>query len=111
VTHVSTVCIHRDIDVPSGDLHDIVEKLSELSERECRADDVHPVDDQALEYSATVDVFDVPGGRVLVRWTASLPVPDGRTDAVKALRDAVFRDFVDELRRQVDGAAGIGWAS
>ena len=86
VTHVSTVCIHRDIDVPSGDLHDIVEKLSELSERECRADGVYPVDDQALEYSATVDVFDVPGGRVLVRWTASLPVPDGRTDAVKALR-------------------------
>jgi hypothetical protein len=27
------------------------------------------------------------------------------------LRDAVFRDFVDELRRQVDGAAGIEWAS
>ena len=91
---MSTVCVRRDINVPSGDLRAIVEKLSELSVRECGAGSVLPADGPALDYSATIDVFDTD-----------------RPDVVTTLRDAVFRDFVDELQRQVRGDSWIDRAS
>lgn len=108
---MSTVCVRRDINVPSGDLRAIVEKLSELSVRECGAGSVLPADDPALDYSATIDVFDTAAGRVLVRWTATFSVANHRPDVVTSLRNAVFRDFVDELQRQVRGDSWIGRAS
>jgi hypothetical protein len=108
---MSTVCVRRDIDVPSGDLRAIVEKLSELSNRECRVCGVLPADSPALDYSATIDVFDTAAGRVLVRWTATFSVANHGADVVTTLRDAVFRDFVDELQRQVRGDSWIGRAS
>jgi hypothetical protein len=108
---MSTVCVRRDIAVPSGDLRAIVEKLSDLSDRECRACGVLPADGPPLDYSASIDVFDTTAGRVLVRWTATFSVANHRTDVVTTLRDAVFRDFVDELGRQVRGDSSIGRAS
>jgi len=98
---MSTVCVRRDIDVPSGDLPAIVEQLSELSYREFRVG-APPDGDWTLDYTAAMDVFDVgKDGRVVVTWTATIRVLDTRTDVVQTLRDAVFRDFIDQLRREV----------
>ncbi len=91
--------------MPSGDLATIIEKLSALSDRDHRV--AGPaIDAVAIDYRATMDVFDVPdGGRVLVVWTGTFPVPDTRiegwADIVAALRDAVFDDFVGELSSRV----------
>jgi hypothetical protein len=85
--------------VSAGDLPAIVEQLCELSDRECRTASGLPVDCPVRDYTATIDVFDVDPARVLVTWTATFPVTDLRTEVVQAMRDAVFRDFVDELRR------------
>ena len=108
---MSTVCVRRDIDVPSGDLPTIVEQLSELSDREFQVA-ARPDGDRTLDYTAAIDVFDVgKDGHVVVTWTATIRVPDTRTDVVQALRDAVFRDFIDQLRREVCGEQRIERAS
>ncbi|WP_319452267.1 MULTISPECIES: hypothetical protein [unclassified Mycobacterium] len=99
------VCVHRDIEVLASDLPAIVEQLCQLSDRECRTAGGPVVDCPMRGYTATMDVFDVDTERVLVTWTATFPVPDLRTELVQAMRDAVFRDFVDELRRTGCAAA------
>jgi hypothetical protein len=108
---MSKVCVRRDIEVPASDLPAIVELLCELSDRERRTADLPPIDCRVRDYTATIDVFDVATARVLVVWKATFPVTDVRTEVVKAMRDAVFRDFVDDLRRQVRRDAGLERAS
>jgi hypothetical protein len=96
---MSAVRVRRDIEVPATELGAIVELLCELSDRECRTAGGPPIDCPVCDYTATIDVFDVATARVLVTWKATFPVTDLRTEVVQAMRDAVFRDFVDELRR------------
>jgi len=108
---ISKVCVRRDIEVPASDLPAIIELLCELSDRECRTAGGPSIDCPVRDYTATVDVFDIATARVLVTWEATFPVTDVRTEVVQAMRDAVFRDFVDELRRQVRRDAGFERAS
>ncbi len=106
----STVTAGQMFHVDSGSLHHIENIGTCTTSRKFDLDAAGrrraPVTTR-LEYSATVDVFDVPGGRVLVRWMASsgAPWPDRCREGV---RDAVFRDFVDECVARWT-SRGIGW--
>jgi hypothetical protein len=83
----------------------IVESLAELSRRD------RPRAAGGIDYTAQIEVFDViETGRVLVVWTATFPVPDGRMATAEVLGHAVFRDFVDQLRHEllVDSTSGVG---
>ena len=95
-----TLWVRRDIDVPATDLPAIAERLAELSDRERRRS--RPRTPTAVNYTAAIDLFDgISHGHTTVRWTATFDVPDTTASTVDALRDAVFADFTDQLRRQV----------
>lgn len=98
-----TIRCRREIDVPAADDATIAEHLARLGDAERSHDGLAP--DTEIEYSATLEVSDVVGtGRVLVVWTATFCVPDAPCDVIRAHRDAVFADAVDELRRRYAGA-------
>ena len=106
------MCCRKELDVPSGELPTMIERLVELSERVDRPAATRACDGVALDYTASIEVFDViESGRSLVIWTATFVVPEQCTDAAEFLRDRVFRDFLDELRLQVCRDAGIVRAS
>lgn len=86
---MSTFCVHREFEVPADDLTTIVTALAAF---------VGPLGDVVgppLDYTATFEVFDRPGGGVLVHWTATCERPSGVP--LEALRDSMFRDSLAEL--------------
>lgn len=98
-----TIRCRREIDVPAADDATIVEHLARLCDAERLPVVLAP--GTAIEYTATLEVSDVVGaGRALVVWTATFCVPDASCDVIRAHRDAVFADAVDELRRRYAGA-------
>ena len=106
------MCCRKELDVPSGELPTMIERLVELSERADRPAATHACDGVVLDYTAAVEVFDViETGRSLVIWTATFVVPEQYADAAEYLRDRVFGDSLDELRLQVCRDAGIELAS
>lgn len=88
----------RELDVPPGDMPEVIDRLCELSDRECRAHQT-PLAGAVLDYTATLEVFDVVHtGRILAVWTAALTTPRPDVETVGAYRDAAFADFLDQLR-------------
>lgn len=104
-----TMCWRRELDIPSGGMPTIVASLSELSERD-RPWPVRPgLTGESLDYTAAIEVFDVIAtGRVLVVWTATFPVPDGRLATAEMVGRAVFRDFIGQLRDELLVDANLG---
>jgi hypothetical protein len=103
---MSRVCVRRDIDLPAGDLTDIVGRLSELS-RCIRPENRLPVD-TGVDYTAGIEVYDVvETGRVLVVWTVSFCAPDLRKCVAKLLEHTVFRDSIEQLSRELWGTPQI----
>lgn len=104
-----TMCWRRELDMPSGGMPTIVKSLSELSDRG-RPWPVSPgMTVETLDYTAAIEVFDVIAtGRVLVVWTATFPVPDGRLATAEILGHTVFRDFVGQLRYELLADANLG---
>jgi hypothetical protein len=107
-----SICLHRELDVPSGGMPEIIESLSELSQRDPAWSTGPGLDATAFDYTAAIEVFDVvQTGRVLVVWTATFPVPDHRMAIAEMLGHAVFRDFVEQLRHEVLAGATSGASS
>lgn len=103
------ICWRRELDVPSGGMPTIVESLTELSHHDRPWVPGPGLDGAAFDYTAAIEVFDVIAtGRVLVVWTATFAVPDGRMDTAEILGHAVFRDFVEELRHELLAGASAG---
>ncbi|SEH54073.1 hypothetical protein SAMN04489835_1189 [Mycolicibacterium rutilum] len=91
----------REIDVPSGHMSTVVDKLCELSESERRAAKHRLRPGTALDYTASLRVFDVAAtGRVLAVWIGTLHVSSLDDATLLAYRDAAFADFVDQMRRE-----------
>jgi len=107
-----TMCCRREFDVPYGELPTVIERLVKLSEQARHPAAAQACDGMVLDYTAAIELFDVvETGRLLVIWTATFVVPEDPTEVGEFLRDAVFRDFVDDLRRQVRRDAGLERAS
>jgi hypothetical protein len=106
---MSSICWRREIDVPSGAMSSIIESLSELSRRDRSRSVGQQPDGATVDYTAAIEVFDViETGRVLVVWTATFSVPDGRMSTAEALGHKVFHDFVEQLRHEVLAGAHSG---
>lgn len=104
-----TMSWRRELDIPSGGMPTIVASLSELSERECAGAQGLGLDGETFDYTAAIEVFDVIAtSRVLVVWTATFPVPDGRLATAEMVGHAVFRDFIGQLRYELLADANLG---
>jgi hypothetical protein len=106
---VAKVCCRRVFDVPAGDMPTVIEKLAELSDRERRTTTGLIARGSVIDYTAAIEVFDVADtGRSMVSWTATFPVPHDQPQIVEEAQNAVFRDFVDELSRQLFPVVAVG---
>jgi hypothetical protein len=106
---MTSICWRREIDVPSGAMSSIIESLSELSHRDRPRSPGQALDGTTIDYTATIEVFDVIGtARALVVWTATFSVPDRRMATAETLGHAVFHDFVEQMRHEVLAGAHPG---
>ena len=101
-----------EIDAPCGDMHAIVAALRRLAAHTATREQPGPrdltLDYEALDYEASIEVFDVPAtGRALVVWTVTFPVHDVCPAAIQRYRDAAFTDFVDQLGLEWPAVVGI----
>jgi glycerophosphoryl diester phosphodiesterase len=106
-----------EIDAPSGDMHAIVAALRRLAGQTATGEQpgargLTP-DDDALDYDASIEVFDVlddedaATGRALVVWTVTFPVREVCAAAIQRYRDAAFTDFVERLGLEWPAVVGI----
>jgi hypothetical protein len=106
-----------EIDAPSGDMHAIVAALRRLAGQTTTGERPGPreltLDHEALDYDASIEVFDVlddehaETGRALVVWTVTFPVRDLCAAAIQRYRDAAFKDFVERLGLEWPAVVGI----
>ena len=106
-----------EIDAPSGDMHAIVAALRRLAGQTTTKERPGPRDlplnHEALDYDASIEVFDVlddesaETGRALVVWTVTFPVRDLCAAAIQRYRDAAFQDFVERLGLEWPAVVGI----
>jgi hypothetical protein len=96
--------VRRDIDLSAGDLITIVDKLSKISHRVTPARRL-PLG-TVLDYNGAIEVFDViETGRVLVVWTVSFSAPDARKCVAEVPEHEAFRDFIEQLTRELRGTS------
>jgi hypothetical protein len=106
-----------EIDAPSGDMHAIVAALRRLAGQTATGEQPGPrdltLDYEALDYDASIEVFDVldgedeATGRALVVWTVTFPVREICAAEIQRHRDAAFTDFVERLGLEWPAAVGI----
>lgn len=106
-----------EIDAPSGDMHAIVAALRRLAGQTTTKERPGPRDlplnHEALDYDASIEVFDVlddesaETGRALVVRTVTFSVRDVCAAAVQRYRDAAFTDFVERLGLEWPAVVGI----
>lgn len=87
----------RAINVPCRDLPTIVGLLSDLARREC------PGVGAEIDYTADIDVCDTDTGALVV-WTATFAVATAVEHEVRAIGLMVFRDFTEQLGRELPSA-------
>ena len=106
-----------EIDAPSGDMHAIVAALRRLAGQAATGEQPGPedltLDYEALDYDASIEVFDVMDdedaatGRALVVWMVTFPAREVCAAAIQRYRDAAFTDFVERLGLEWPAAVGI----